>query len=203
MLQPIRSANFGKYQVEHLNRVTPLNTGSGSLDDRESIRRVLDTIVQTEGLHPADTGFRNLGLTDEGRALVIDGGALRPRHEIDGRQPQIYRVPPLAYPEGDRAKLLRSMGAPDAVRDAISKGAATRAAGQGYEVAGAPELLDKIRRLMGQEAAATTELRPATPIPGNINLNALFGGGSDFAMGMAPALPSSASRRSGTHPGSG
>lgn len=190
MLQPVRSANYGPYQVEHLNRVTPLDTGGHALDaEKDLVRQFLDTEARAANLYPSDTGFRNLGLTDQGRALAIDGGAFGAPYSLLGQQSQVYRPPALEYPTASQVRELLAMGAPDAVRESIARGIGLRAANQGVDVPGGPDLLARIRALAGMPPVAAPP-RPS-PSVGNrpIDLGALMGG-SDFSLAAALPMPS-------------
>ena len=196
MLQPVRSADFGPYQVEHLNRVTPLDAGGNDFmrQEKRLVGSMVDAEAEAAGLRAADTGWRNLGLTDQGRALAIDGGAFGTAPSLLEPQSQIYRPPALVYPTASQVRELLAMGAPDAVRESIARGIGLRAANQGVDVPGGPDLLARLRGALGLPSVATPP-RPATPV-GNrpIDLGALMGG-SDFS--LAAALPMPAVGRAG------
>jgi hypothetical protein len=166
MLQPVRSVNVGPFQVEHMNRVTPLDSHRDH--HRAGVRPtwneagvhaagVVENLmgsVESKGLNPWDGGLgmlRNAGVTDQGHGLYIDGGALRTGDDFTvpgaAPEPHVYRPPPLEYPPQGQVEELLRMGADSAVRDAISRGLDTRAAGQGVPMESARKYLEAIESL--------------------------------------------------------
>lgn len=229
MLQPLRSVNVGPYQVEHLNRVTPLDEADrltpslehGGLltpEVRADIARARNVSGQIEsqvqgavagsGYNPFDVYLRNIGVTPEGLGLAIDPGAARPSVGWGSPNYQhIYRPPSLVMPSPAQVAELERLGAPSAVRDALSRGVEEGVSGQGLPVSGlGPEYLELVRRLATDpglsEAARAARLAANTaPVDFGALAQALGRGTSEFSLGSpaatAPPLPGSSSAPAG------
>ena len=136
MLEPVRSIQAGDWRVEHMPKVKPVSDmvdrvdatpgGEGGRAERSAnaTAETLADAIRTRGYDPWDVFARNVGMTNEGNAIIYDGGAVDVPGRLDRKpnfKPEFYPTNPKA-PTPEQMAQLQQLGGADQIRDAIQAG---------------------------------------------------------------------------------
>lgn len=208
MLQPVRSINAGKFQVEHLPRITDMTRhgelehlanmivrqGSPGVDTarnliqeiRRSTLRASDELnrsIRSQGLRPVDIApGHNVGIGNRGKILTYDPGAVVSSDALDPIvPPDLLRAPS----KPGHAMFMEKIKAPDEIRSAITEGLSAGSAGRGIDVPAAGKYVESVRKLRSilADAIFNGGIDP-TRIPKDIPV-----GPMDILTDLAPSTP--------------